>query len=350
MAPNFWHIIGSKLGFSFGEEQASSDVAIQVATIYKQFLHYFDTIYVASFLQESQKRNGMNPQQGQPQSQNPAMPPQPSPSNGQNPAMISQQQQQQQQRNPAGPQHPLQQATQGPVMGFPGNSPHQFAQLIPYAYMTAAELRMRGVPEQVIALVEDKRQYLQNYIDHHQVKRKQSIGGAAGAINNPPGLGMGLSGLPGTQSQQMQLQPQMVHNATQQMNPNLRPGVPSGMQGPTSKSNEGNGIGVNNGSVNDGIQRPQIPQSHQVPTQNSLANAIHINALRGRPSQEQINNAAMFVQRTKKEYMTRSKPFSIPLTAIRELIGLLFYSFSRYSRHEIHHCPRRAATGILHRL
>jgi len=44
-----------------------------------------------------------------------------------------------------------------------------------------------------------------------------------------------------------------------------------------------------------------------LPTQNSLANAIpHPNVLRGRPSQEQINNAAMLVQRTKKDYMTRS--------------------------------------------
>lgn len=200
-------------------------------------------------------------------------------------------------------------------MGFPGNPPYQFTQLIPYAYMTAAELRMRGVPEQVIALVEEKRPHLQNYIEHHQVKRKQSIGGAAGAANNTSGLGMGLSGFPGTQPQQTQLQPHMVLNATQQMNQNLRPGVPSGMQGLGSKPNEGTGIGLNNGpvtGVNDSIQRSQIPQPPQVPTQSSLANAVpNLNVLRGRPSQEQINNAAMFVQRTKKEYMTRSKPFSI---------------------------------------
>ena len=48
ITPDFWHLIGSKLGF-FGEELASNEVAIQVATIYRQFLHRFDTIYVASF-------------------------------------------------------------------------------------------------------------------------------------------------------------------------------------------------------------------------------------------------------------------------------------------------------------
>jgi len=31
-----------------GEEQAPDEVAIRVATIYKQFLHQFDIIYVAS--------------------------------------------------------------------------------------------------------------------------------------------------------------------------------------------------------------------------------------------------------------------------------------------------------------
>jgi hypothetical protein len=66
-----------KLGFSFGEELASDEVAVQVATIYKQFLHQFDTVYVTAFIQESHKRNAMNSQQGQPHSQNPTIPPQP---------------------------------------------------------------------------------------------------------------------------------------------------------------------------------------------------------------------------------------------------------------------------------
>lgn len=309
LAPNFWHIIGSKLGFPFSEEQASSEVAVQVATIYKQFLHQFDTIYVASFLQESQKRNAMNPQQGQPQTQNTSMPPRPPSSTGPNSTVINQQPQPQ--RNPNAPQHPLQQVSQGPLMGFPGNPPYQFNQMIPYAYITAAELRMRGINEQFIAHVEEKRPHLQRFIEQHQeMKRRQSIGGAAGTINNTPGLGMGLNGLPGTQAQQTHLQPQMVLSAAQQMNPNLRPGVPPGLQGQTSRPNEGAGIGLSNGQVTgvtDGIQRSQIPQPPQMPTQSSLANAIpNPNVLRGRPSQERINNAAMFVQRTKKEYMTRS--------------------------------------------
>lgn len=309
MAPNFWHIIASKLGFSFSEEQASNDVALQVATLYKQFLHQFDTIYVASFLQESQRRSATNSQQGHPQPQNPSMPPQPSPSTGPNLAVANQQQQPQ--RHPATSQHPLQQVSQGALIGFPGNPPYGFNQMIPYAYITAAELRMRGINEQFIAHVEEKRPHLQRFIEQHQeMKRKQSIGGAAGVANSPPGLGMGLSGLPGTQSQQTQLPPQMVLNAPQQMNPNLRMGV--SIRGATPKPNEGTGIGPSNvpvTGVNDAIQRSQIPQPSPVPTQSSLANAIpNPNALRGRPSQDQINNAAMFVQRTKKDYMTRSKP------------------------------------------
>lgn len=200
-------------------------------------------------------------------------------------------------------------------MGFPGNPPYTFHQMIPYAYITAAELKMRGINEQFIANVEEKRPYLQKFIVQHQeMKRQQSIGGGSGAVNNTPSLGMGLSGLHGTQSQQAQLSPQMVLNAPQQMNPNVRPGMPSGMRGATPKPTEGTGIGLSNASVtgvNDVLQRSQTHQPPQVPTQNSLANAIpNPNALRGRPNQEQINNAAMFVQRTKKDYMTRSRPFS----------------------------------------
>ena len=251
----------------------------------------------------------MNSQQGQAQPQNPAMPPQQPPSTGPAPAVVNQQQQPQ--RHPAAPPHPMQQTSQGPLMSFPGNPPYTFNQMIPYAYIPAAELKMRGINEQFIAHVEEKRSYLQRFIEHHQEnKRKQSIGGG-GAPNNAPGLGMGLNGLSGSQTQQAQLPHQMAMNTSQQMNPNIRTGVPPGMQGSTPKSAEATGVGLNNGSVsgiNDAIQRSQIHQP-QMPTQNSLANAIpNPNVLRGRPSQEQINNAAMFVQRTKKEYMTRSKP------------------------------------------
>jgi hypothetical protein len=98
--------------------------------------------------------------------------------------------------------------------------------MIPYAYITAAELKMRGINEQFIAHVEEKRPHLQRFIEQHQeMKRKQTMGGGAGAVNNTPGLGMGLSGLSGTQPQQAQLQPQMVLNAPQQMNPNVRQGI-----------------------------------------------------------------------------------------------------------------------------
>ena len=207
-------------------------------------------------------------------------------------------------------------------MNFPGNPPYTFHQMIPYAYITAAELKMRGINEQFIAHVEEKRPHLQRFIEQHQeMRRKQAIGGGAGAVNNTPGLGMGLNGLSGPQSQHTQLQPQMPLNPSQQMNPNVRQGMPSSMQGATSKPTEGGGIGLSNMSVtgvNDAIQRSQIPQPSQMPTQSSLANAIpNPNALRGRPSQEQINNAAMFVQRTKKEYMTRSKPFVVVLRRVR---------------------------------
>jgi hypothetical protein len=107
-----------------------------------------------------------------------------------------------------------------------------------------------------------------------------------------------------------------VLNAPQQLNPNLRIGV--SIRGATPKPNEGTGIGPSNGpvtGVSDAIQRSQIPQPPPVPTKSSLANAIpNPNALRGHPNQDQINNAAMFVQRTKKDYMTQSK---LPLTLLR---------------------------------
>ena len=203
--------------------------------------------------------------------------------------------------------------------GNPGNPPYNFHQLIPYAYVTAAELKMRGINEQFIAHVEEKRPQLQRFIEQHQevMRRKQSAGSGAAAVNNAPGPGMGLNGLSGTQPQQTQ----MLLNAPQQMNPNVRQGMPSGMRGATPKPAEGTGIGLNNMSVtgvNDSTQRSHIPQPPQMPTQSSLANAIpNPNALRGRPSQDQINNAAMFVQRTKKEYMTRSKPFVVILRRVR---------------------------------
>ena len=55
-----------------------------------------------------------------------------------------------------------------------------------------------------------------------------------------------------------------------------------------------------------------------MPTKNSLANPIpNPGTLRGRPSQEQINNAAMFVQRTKQDYMTRSKSSTVVLRRIQ---------------------------------
>ena len=81
-------------------------------------------------------------------------------------------------------------------MGFPGNAPYSFNQMIPYAYITAAELKMRGINEQFIAHVEEKRPHLQRFIEQHQeMKRKQSVGGGAGAVNSIPGLEVGLSGL-----------------------------------------------------------------------------------------------------------------------------------------------------------
>ena len=193
--------------------------------------------------------------------------------------------------------------------------------MIPYAYITATELKMRGINEQFIAHVEEKRPHLQRFVEQHQeMRRRQSNGGGVGAVGNNPGLGMGLSGMPGTQPQQAQLQPPMGLNAHQQMNPNIRHGIPSGLPGTAPKPTEGTGIGFNMSvtGVNDGIQRLQLPQHPRMPTQNSLANAIpHPNVLRGRPSQEQINNAAMFVQRTKKEYMTRSKSFNVGLRRVR---------------------------------
>ena len=94
---------------------------------------------------------------------------------------------------------------------------------------------------------------------------------------------MGLSGLPGTWPQQAH---QMALDAPQQMNPNVRQGMPSGMPDAAPKPTEGTGIGLNM-SVN------------------GVKNTIQ------RPSREQINNAAMFVQRKKKEYMTRSKSFTL---------------------------------------
>jgi hypothetical protein len=265
----------------------------------------------------------MNPQPGQLPSQNPPMPPQLPPSTS---TVVSQQSQPQ--RHPATPQHPLKQVSQGPLTGFPGNPPYSFNQMIPYAFISVAELKMRGINEQFIAHVEEKRPHLQRFIEQHQeMKRKQAIGGGAGAANNTTGLVMSLSGLSGSQPQQTQFQQQMVLNTPQQMNPNVRQGMPSGMQGPTSKPSEGTGSGLANvaaNGVNDAIQRSQLPHPH-MPTQSSLANAIHNpNALRGRPSQEQINNAAMFVQRTKKEYMTRSKPFAVFFVVSGELIGLVF--------------------------
>ena len=70
--------------------------------------------------------------------------------------------------NADSPLSKAQQILQGPVMGFPGRPPYSFNQMIPYAYITAAELKMRGVNEQFIAHVEEKRPHLQRFIEQHQ--------------------------------------------------------------------------------------------------------------------------------------------------------------------------------------
>ena len=133
----------------------------------------------------------------------------------------------------------MQQISQGPVMGFPGNPPYPFNQIIPFAYITAAELKMRGINEQFIAHVEEKRPHLQRFIEQHQ--EMKSVGGGAGAVNDTPGLGMGLSRLPGMQPQQAH---QMALNAPQQMNPNVRrdPGA-------APKPTEGTGIGLDMSTI-----------------------------------------------------------------------------------------------------
>jgi len=111
------------------------------------------------------------------------MPSQPPPSTEPAPTAVNQQPQPQ--IYSAVPPHQMQQISQGPVMGFPGNPPYSFNQMIPYSYITAAELRMRGLNEQFIAQMEEKRPYLQRFIEQHQEMRKRrSIGGAVGAVNN----------------------------------------------------------------------------------------------------------------------------------------------------------------------
>ena len=50
--------IGTRLGFIQSQDIAStsSEVADRLATIYKQYLGEFDTIYVMSFIQELKQR------------------------------------------------------------------------------------------------------------------------------------------------------------------------------------------------------------------------------------------------------------------------------------------------------
>lgn len=56
--PEFWLKIGTRLGFIQSQDtvSASSEIADRLATIYKQYLGEFDTIYVMSFIQELKQR------------------------------------------------------------------------------------------------------------------------------------------------------------------------------------------------------------------------------------------------------------------------------------------------------
>ena len=113
--------------------------------------------------------------------------------------------------------HPLEQISRGPLMGFPGNPPYTFNEMIPYTYISAAELKMRGLNEQFIAHVEEMRPHLRGFIGQHQEMRRRQVAGTSGV--HP----------------RQSSQPQVALNLSQHVNPNIRQGILSGVPGATSE-------------------------------------------------------------------------------------------------------------------
>jgi hypothetical protein len=284
MTQELWPVIGGKLGYiQFpGTEteppKSGPQVAQHLEHIYKEYLSLFDTIYIASYVQEASKRRLT--QQAQLQNQ-------------------AQQQQPQQQliRPPVQYQPTITGGLLRP--GEPGvaNGPGQFnmTALIQYAYTSASELRMKGLPEKIIQWIEEKRNVLQKAHDHHMRARNMQSGQVGG---------------PST-AQTMQSSQQMLSNVPPAAASALasatafgrRHQLPNGGQSFNQRSSEtALNIAMGISGENSMGQRPPQPANpvNQGPN-------VPAGQLRRRTTQEEMNNATMFVQRTKKEFMTRSK-------------------------------------------
>jgi hypothetical protein len=264
--------------------KAGPGVAQQLQHLYTEYLAPFDNIYVASVFQ---KKGFFSPQAG------------PSALQGNHPGANSPQIN----NNPP----PTQSNNGSPGNNMPGASqvnmvrlqrycdrirliPRQMNAVMVYANVPAAELRTRGVPEQVVHFVENNRAHLQRTMQQQQMFRgmipKPNMPGQASepGRNNPDAIGSFSGMLPS--QQQGSIPP-----AGPRPPP---PGHPASMSV--------------NGTSNGQLQPPQKP-----PPTNGIAATPP--SYPSRPTQEQSQEAILYIQRTKHDFVTHSQylDFLVPL-------------------------------------
>lgn len=223
-------------------------VAQRLAQVYKEYLAGFDQVYITSVIDSRRKMQAAAAvQQAQAQAQAAAASGSGSGNGG-----------------PSQPQH------RGPL------NAQQMQTVIGYANLSVEELRAQGVQEKIISFVENNRAHLQRTVMEQGMFRGQfqnpslrppdqhGLPNAAGNFTGPAGQSNAGS-MPNQQQQFLQ----------QQQN---------GMQGNNFMDN----------------RQQQVPKPQHPHLPNGSAQII-------RPTQEQIQMAGAFIQKTKKEFAQNSK-------------------------------------------
>lgn len=270
-----WPIIGARMGYvSFpatDSEPAKSGpgVATQLQHIHQEYLQQFDTIYVRSVLQKKGLfPNGVGPlQPGNPSGA---------------PAQLNNTLVNNPTGSPAGniPANQVSMVrTFSPLPSRTVLTSEQMNAVLMYANVSAAELRARGVAENIIHFVETNRTHLQR-----SVKQQHMFRGMVQNPNGPgPEQGMNVNGQfpqpsPGPV-------PNMAHNVARGPLQGLSPA--------------GTSLAANN------VQS-------QPPQQPLMNGAMHQQGTRpARPTPEQSQEAIQFIAKVKNEFMSKSEWFYV---------------------------------------
>jgi len=156
-------------------------------------------------------------------------------------------------------------------------------QILAYANISAPELRTRGVPEQIIQFVEVNRGNLQRTL------QQQSFRSMAQKQN-----------MPGQVSESGRMNPDVLGPFSNILPPQQPGSIPSGgSRPPPSQGHPSAGMNVA-GTSNGQPQTPQKqPQNNGMPPMQASRPS--------RPTAEESQEALQFIQRTKSEFIAKSK-------------------------------------------